>query len=62
LQIDIANLDLPDAPSLTSTILSIVRSDLVVLIHVHAHVEEVLETVLLGNPLWRLAVGWSRHC
>jgi hypothetical protein len=62
LQIDIANLDLPDAPSLTSTILSIVRSGLVVLVHVHAHVEEVLETVLLRNPLWRLAVGWSRHC
>ena len=53
----IINLVLPDAPALTAAILSIVRGDLVVLAHVHAHIEEVLETVLLRNPLRGLALG-----
>ena len=55
----IINLVLPDAPALTAAILSIVRGDLVILAHVHAHVEEVLETVLLRNPLCGFALGWN---
>ena len=45
-----------DAPSLTAAVLAIVRGRLEVLAHVHAHVHEVLEAVLLRNPLRRLAV------
>lgn len=45
-----------DAPNLTPAVLAVVRGHLVVLVHVDAHVVEVMEAPLLRNPLRGLAV------
>ena len=49
-------LKLLDAPNLTPAVLAVVRGHLVVLVHVDAHVVEVMEAPLLRNPLRGLAV------
>lgn len=54
-----------DAPSLTPAVLAVVRSRLVVLAHVYAHVVEVVEAPLLRDPLRGLAVPCdqtNRYC
>jgi hypothetical protein len=45
-----------DAPSLATAILAVVRGHLGVLVHVVAHVVEVVEAPLLRDPLRGLAV------
>jgi hypothetical protein len=55
-QINIVNLELLDAPSLATAILAVVSSHLGVLVHVVAHVVEVVEAPFLRDPLRGLAV------
>lgn len=50
------SLELLDVPVLASTV-AVLGASLVVLVHVDAHVEEVLVAVLVGHPLDRLAVA-----
>lgn len=53
------NLELLDVPLLTTTI-AIIRPAYILLVHINAHVEEVLETVVHGHPLRGLAMACER--
>lgn len=53
---DLIDLELLDMPSLAATV-AVVGPSHVVLVHVDAHVPEVLEAVVHGHPLRGLALA-----
>jgi hypothetical protein len=56
---NLADLELLDMPGLTAAV-AVVRPAYILLVHVDAHVPEVLEAVVHGNPLCGLALACQR--
>ena len=56
---DLQDLKLLDVPGLTAAI-AIIRPAYILLVHIDAHVPEVLEAVVHGNPLRGLALAYEK--
>ena len=54
------DLKLLDVPGLTATV-AVVRPAYILLVHIDAHVPEVLEAVVHGNPLRGLALAYEEQ-
>jgi hypothetical protein len=56
---NLADLELLDVPVLTATI-AVARPAHILLVHIHAHVPEVLEAVVHGHPLRGLTIAYNK--
>ena len=57
---NLRDLKLLDVPGLTATV-AVVRPAYILLVHIDAHVPEVLEAVVHGNPLRGLALAYEEQ-
>ena len=57
---DLQDLKLLDVPGLTAAI-AIIRPAYILLVHIDAHVPEVLEAIVHGNPLRGLALAYEEQ-
>lgn len=57
---NLRDLKLLDVPGLTATV-AVVRPAYILLVHIDAHVPEVLEAIVHGNPLRGLALAYEEQ-